>query len=199
MASLFAGSRPYFETEIFNLSGGILSWNDYTLPDFPRMRIFPLQGDPADIFLQAMDLERGAELFYTKVLVRHREQGFARFIDLLARAEEGHARLIYTFYRQEVSGAPPFEELYGSLPGEVIEGGKSLEAMTRILDASGDESCLDIVEMAITIEYAAYDLYRNMADYFTEPKMAEAFLAIAQAEKEHMRIAAEALQFCENG
>jgi len=181
------------------LTGGILSWNDYTPPDFPRMRIVSLQGDPAEIFLQAMDLERGAELFYTEVLARHREQGFARFIDLLARAEEGHARMIYTFYRQEVPGALPFKELYESLPGEVVEGGQSLKAMKRMLDAPGDEPCLDIIEMAITIEYAAYDLYRNMADYFTEPKMREAFLAIAQAEKEHMRIAAEALQLCKDG
>ncbi|HEB68860.1 MAG TPA: hypothetical protein ENI88_04485 [Desulfobulbus sp.] len=168
------------------------------MPDFPKMRVFLLQGDPADIFLTAMDLERGAELFYTEVLARHREKGFARFIDLLARAEEGHARKIYGFYRQEVPEAPPFEELYPSLSGEVIEGGRSLEAMKRMLDTPVDEPCLDIVEMAITIEYAAYDLYRNMADYFTDSKMTEAFLAIAQAEKEHMRIAAEALQFCED-
>jgi len=162
------------------------------------MRVFSLQGNPADIFLQAMDLECGAELFYTEVLARHPEEGFARFIDLLARAEEGHARQIYAFYKQEQPEAVPFAELYASLPGEVIEGGQSLEAMKRMLDAPGDEPCLDIVEMAITIEYAAYDLYRNMADYFTEPKMTEAFLAIAQAEKEHMRIAGEALQLCEN-
>jgi len=146
-----------------------------------------------------MDLERGAEHFYSEVLARHREEGFSRFIDLLARAEEGHARLIYTFYRQEVPEAPPFEELYGSLPGEVMEGGQSVETIRKMLDDFGDEPCVDIVEMAISIEYAAYDLYRNMADRFTESRMKDAFLSIAQAEKEHMRLAGEALQLCEDG
>ena len=68
--------------------------------------------------------------------------------------------------------------------------------MKKMLDTLSDEPCLDIVEMAISIEYAAYDLYRNMADYFKESKMKKAFLSIAQAEKEHMRIAGEALACC---
>jgi len=160
------------------------------------MRVFSLRGDPADIFYQAMDLERGAYHFYTEVLARHREEDFARFIDLLARAEEGHARLIYEFYKEVQADAAPFDELYSALPGELLEGGQSLADMKKMLDTLSDEPCLDIVEMAISIEYAAYDLYRNMADYLKENIMKKAFLSIAQAEKEHMRIAGEALSCC---
>ncbi len=141
-------------------------------------------------------MERGAYHFYREVLARHKEQEFARFIDLLARAEEGHARLIYHYYRQEDPQALPFEELYDSLSGDLLEGGDSLQTMRQMLDTVTENSCLDIVEMAISIEYAAYDLYRNMADYFAGTSMEESFLAIAQAEKEHMRIAAEALTLC---
>ena len=176
--------------------GGILAWNDQTVPDFPRLRSFPLLGTTAEILYQAMDMERGAYHFYREVLVRHQEAGFARFIDMLARAEEGHARLIYDYYIQEVPDAPPFEQLYGSLPGEVLEGGQSLAAMRRLLDSKAQTTCIDIVELAISVEYAAYDLYRNMADYFQGSKREAAFLDIAQAEKEHMRIAAEALSYC---
>jgi rubrerythrin len=160
------------------------------------MRIFSLEGKPGDILYQAMDMERGAYHFYTEVLARHQEQDFSRFIDLLARAEEGHARLIYQFYRQEQLDAPSFEELYAALPGEVIEGGHSLDSMRQMLDKLTDDPCLDIIEMAISIEYSAYDLYRSMADYFSGSTMEKAFLSIAQAEKEHMRIASEALTFC---
>lgn len=142
-------------------------------------------------------MERGAYHFYREVLARHKEQEFARFIDLLARAEEGHARLIYHYYQQEDPQAPPFDDLYASLPGEVLEGGQSLHAMRQMLGAVTENTCLDIIEMALSIEYAAYDLYRNMADYFAGSSMEESFLAIAQAEKEHMRIAAEALTLCQ--
>ena len=149
-----------------------------------------------------MDLERGAYHFYKAVLERHREADFSRVIDLLARAEEGHAQLIYQFYKQEVlqqgQETPlPFAELYAALPGEVIEGGTSRMVMEQMLDDLSDEPCLDIIEMAISIEYAAFDLYRNMADYFQGTRMEEAFLSIAQAEKDHMRIAGEALACCQ--
>lgn len=196
-AALFAGARPYGENKIYNLVGGILAWNDYTLPDFPQLRLFSLEGKPSDILYRAMDLERGAYHFYMAALERHREEELTHFLDLLARAEEGHARLIYQFYKQEKPDALPFTELYESLPGEVMEGGQGVETMKKMLNNTGDDFCLDLVEMAISIEYAAYDLYRSMADYFrTHAKMEEAFLTIAQAEKEHMRIAAEALALC---
>jgi rubrerythrin len=167
------------------------------VPDFPRLRSFPLLGSTAEILYQAMDMERGAYHFYREVLAHHKEAAFARFIDMLARAEEGHARLIYGYYVQEIPDAPPFEDLYGSLSGEVLEGGQSLAAMRRLLESRKKATCIDIVELAITIEYAAYDLYRNMADYFQGSTREAAFLDIAQAEKEHMRIAAEALACCE--
>ena len=182
---------------LYNLLGGILAWNDQTVPDFPKLRAFPLLGSAAEIFHQAMDMERGAYHFYREVLARHSEAAFARFIDMLARAEEGHARLIYGYYAQEVPDAPPFDELYAALPGEVLEGGQSLAAMRSLLDSRENTTCIDIVELAISIEYAAYDLYRSMADHFQGTGREEAFLDIAQAEKEHMRIAAEALACCE--
>ena len=184
------------DNTLYNLSGGILAWNGHTVKDFPKMRVFSLQGEPAGILYQAMDLERGAFHFYNEILARHSEEEFARPVDLLARAEEGHARLIYDWYRKFRPEAPPFAELYESLPGEVLEGGKGLAEMKKLLDNLGEDPCLDIIEMALDIEFAAYDLYRTMADYFSEPELQRCFLSIAQAEKEHMRIAAEALSCC---
>lgn len=145
-------------------------------------------------------MERGAYHFYMEVIALYKDEYFSRFIDLLARAEEGHARLIYQFYKHEVVQQQeipqPFTELYAALPGEVMEGGQSLAAMKKMLDGLGDEPCIDILEMTISIEYTAYDLYRNMADHFKGSKLEEVFLSIAQAEKEHMRIASEALGVC---
>lgn len=182
---------------LYNLAGGLLAWNGHTVKDFPKLRVFSLHGKPADIYYQAMDLERGAYHFYTEVLARHPEKGFAHSIDLLARAEEGHARLIYDWYKKACPQAPPFAELYNSLPGNVLEGGKGIEEMKKLLDRPGEDPCLDIIEMAIDIEFTAYDLYRAMADFFSETELQQCFLSIAQAEKEHMRIAAEALTSCQ--
>jgi len=144
-----------------------------------------------------MNLERGAWRFYTAVLKRHSEAAFARSLDLLARAEEGHARLLYTFWAAEQTDPAPFEEVYEDMPGDIVEGGQEVDAMVDSLDYLSDDPCIDIIEMSLSIEYAAYDLYRSMGHRFGGTAVEEPFLAIAQAEKEHMRIASEALQYCE--
>jgi rubrerythrin len=168
------------------------------MTDQPRMKVFTLAdgGSLADFLYTGMDLERGAWRFYSAVLDRHAEAAFARPIDLLARAEEGHARLLYRYWAAEQEDAPPFEEVYGALAGEIIEGGRDVASMVARLAELSDDPCLDIVEMSLDIEFSAYDLYRAMAHRYRGTEIEEPFLAIAQAEKEHMRIASEALQFC---
>jgi rubrerythrin len=51
--------------------------------------------------------------------------------------------------------------------------------------------------MALSIEYAAFDLYHTMADGITDPDAQEAFITIAQAEKAHMRALAKAIAHCD--
>ena len=93
---------------------------------------------------------------------------------------------------------PRFEEVYEALPGDIVEGGRDVDALVAGLAGLSKEPCLDIIEMAIDIEFSAYDLYRSMAHRFVDTPLEQSFLAIAHAEKEHMRIASEALQFCED-
>ena len=197
---MFLTENPHCASGVYNLSGGILGWNHITVSDLPKFMIFDAgreEASLADLLMDGMNLERGASRFYTSVLAKHPEAAFARPIELLARAEEGHARLLYSFWIKEQTDPPAFEEIYENLSGDIVEGGQTVdELVARLGEFSGD-ACLDIVEMALSVEFAAYDLYRAMAHRYCNTKMEEPFLAIAQAEKEHMRIASEALRFCE--
>ena len=60
-----------------------------------------------------------------------------------------------------------------------------------------DKQCLYVLEVALHIEYAAFDLYRTMAEHTKDQAARDAFLTIAQAEKNHMRMLARALDQCE--
>ena len=164
----------------------------------PALAVFDLSGDPADVLYRAMDLERGAQRWYEAVLARHPEAPFAPAVRLLARAEEEHARLVYRYWRRETGQAASFAEVYASLAGAIIEGGMDVAAMLSRLEETAEDSCIEIVEMSLAIELAAYDLYRGMAHRFQGQGMEEPFLVIAQAEKEHMRLASESLQLCEH-
>jgi rubrerythrin len=166
----------------------------------PKLKVFDTTsatGSLSDFLYTGMNLERGAWHFYTAVLKQHPEASFARSIDLLARAEEGHARLLYRYWAAEQADPEPFEEVYGAMAGDIVEGGQDVVSMVETLAHLSDDPCLDIIEMSLGIEFSAYDLYRAMARRFSGTAVEESFLAIAQAEKEHMRIASEALQFCE--
>ncbi|WP_457574043.1 hypothetical protein [Desulfolithobacter sp.] len=174
----------------------MLSWNGEVLPDFPAMRVFDLETDPRNLLYTAMDLERGAYRFYTMVLDKYPDQSFSGAIDLLARAEEGHARLVYNYWARDQDSVPTFAALYEALPGDILESGQDVEEMVARFDRLKGPVCINVVEMALSIEMAAYDLYRNMAHRFSGTAMEAPFLAIAQAEKEHMRIAADALMGC---
>lgn len=170
------------------------------MPDLPKLKVFDTGSASfslADFLYIGMNLERGAWRFYSAVLKLHFDATFAGPIDLLARAEEGHARLLYKFWAAEQVDPPPFNEVYEAMSGDIVEGGQDVDSLVKRLAHLSDYPCIDIIEMSLSIEFAAYDLYRSMAHRFSSTPVEEPFLAIAQAEKEHMRIASEALQFCE--
>jgi rhodanese-related sulfurtransferase/rubrerythrin len=195
-AAIFIGSRPHVAGTVFNMTGGILTWEGHLLPAVPNLRVFDLSGSDQEILLRAMDLERGAERFYTALSRRYGTVIWAESLAVLAGAEEGHARMIYRFWAEGQAAPPSFETVYAGLDGDIVEGGFSSAALVAMLEEQPMEPCRATLEMALAIEYSAYDLSRNMAHRYRGQPMETAFNAIAEAEKEHMRLAAQALAFC---
>ncbi len=195
-AALFTGSRPYVAGTVFNMVGGILAWDGQVLPESPNLKVFSLAGTDQEVLLRAMDLERGAERFYTAIRQRYSSIPWAGELAVLAGAEEAHARMIYRFWAAGQTDPPAFETVYAGLAGDLVEGGYSCAALVAMLEMQPLEPCRATLETALTIEYAAYDLSRNMAHRFQGQPLEEVFNTIAEAEKEHMRLAAQALALC---
>lgn len=195
-AALFIASRPYVAGTVFNMSGGILDWNGHLLPATPNLRVFDLNGDEAEVLHRAMDLERGADRFYTALRGRHQAEPWAASLEALAGAEQGHARLIYSHWVTRIANPPSFEQLYQTLAGDIVEGGYSCEGLLAMLAEQTEPTCRVVLEMALDVEYSAYDLSRNLAHRFHDTPLASIFNTIAEAEKEHMRLVAQALTLC---
>lgn len=194
-ASVFIGTHPDYSGKIYNMLGGILAWGNHTIPDMPNLKVFGISGSKDELLFQAMNLEKGAHKFYQMVLDEFPNAPFTSVMQILAKAEEEHAKMIYAFWVDTQENPPSFEVVYADLPGDILEGGIDFEVLASKL-RMGDTQCKDIIEMAITIEFSAYDLYRNMVHLKKNAPMAEPFLALCQSEKSHMRIAAEALSTC---
>ena len=196
-AALFAGSHPTLSGRKYNMEGGMLAWDGHTLSATPNIRAFKLTGSDQELLLQSMDLERGAERFYAVLGERYPGPPWEKPLATLAGAEEQHAKMIYRFWAAGMEAPPTFEIVYASLKGDIVEGGTSFaDLMTELDRHSATAPCRDIMELALSIEYAAYDLSRNMAHHFHDQAIAAAFTTIAEAEKEHMRLVAQIMAQC---
>lgn len=196
-AAIFVGSQPQVAGTVFNMSGGILAWNGELLPATPQLKVFDLSGGDHEILLRAMELERGAGLFYTTLSQRYDTAPWAEVLSKLAGAEEAHARMIYRFWAEGQADPPTFASVYAGLKGDIVEGGIAIAALLAMLADEPSAPCRATLEMALGIEYAAYDLSRNMAHRWRGQPLESVFHAIAEAEKEHMRLVSRALPLCQ--
>lgn len=194
-AAALAGMRE-FQGDMFNLSGGIIGWQGVVLPEQPRLHLFPPTDNQAESLLQAMSLERGAAKVYETMLNQYAGEHWAAPLKDMANEETAHARLLYKALQQYQENLPAFEELYDKVPDDLIEGGFSRENIEAELARPSGRPCVVVYELVLAIEYAAYDLYRSLAQRFRDDSVAEIFLNIAQAEKRHLSRAAEALVRC---
>jgi len=194
-ASMFS-EEGITEKTIYNLEGGILSWEGKTLKGFPKIQVFDKTKKPVELLLTAMDLEKGAWRFYTHILKNFAVDPIIPTLERLSKAEIAHARTVYGFWKKTESTPMAFDQLYESLKGEILEGGESLANAMAYLKDIEENACLRILELAIHMEYAAFDLYKTMAEQEKDQTVRDSFLSIAQAEKSHMRMLVRALDRC---
>lgn len=182
--------------KVYSLAGGILGWQGHTLAGFPKIHVFDGKRRLVDLLYTAMDLEKGAWRFYRYLLDHLSDLPIADTIESLSKAETAHARLVYRFWKPSAASPEPFDTLFEQLPGEILEGGEPLADVLQRVEQAGNHPCLHLVELALTIEYAAYDLYRNMAERSETAEARDALLSIAQAERAHMRSLVRAIEQC---
>ncbi len=192
-AASLTGESEVSEKKVYNLMGGLLAWEGMTVSGFPKVQVFAQDRKPEALLKRAMDLEKGAWRFYRCAKDEYGDDPISQALEQLAIAEKGHASLIYRFLQKIETDLPPFDQYYQNLTGEILEGGMSYEEACRRLKAIHRQGPTGIVDLALSIEYAAFDLYRTMAERTEESEARETFLAVAQAEKGHMRSLARSL------
>ncbi|MEE4359171.1 MAG: rhodanese-like domain-containing protein [Desulfococcaceae bacterium] len=190
-ASDLVSEAEVTEKNVYNLPGGIMTWEGKTLADFPRVQVFDKKRSLPELLMTAMELEKGAFRFYRYITDHHAGADFFPVMAQLSKAEEAHAKSVYQYWKETQNGAPDFESLFADLRGNILEGGEQLETVLEKLKTAESASPLHIIELALDIEYRAYDLYRTIAEQKEEAK--DIFLHIAQAEKGHMKMLIKAI------
>ena len=176
--------------------GGMLEWQGKTLSGYPKVKIFNKEKSLENLLATAMDLEKGAWRFYQYAKEKYSEDPICLTLEQVSIAEKAHATLIYRFWQNLQDNPPPFDRVYQDLSGEILEGGHNFEETCRRLDSVQNHGCTAVIDLAMTIEYSAFELYRTMAERSENSEAQSIFLSIAQAEKAHMRALARAINQC---
>ena len=191
-AELAAENLEATASTIYNLLGGISAWSGVALPDYPRVEVFDPSASIHDLLLKAMDLEKGAFRFYREVATRWP----GAELEGVQEMERAHARSVYKLLQKHNGPEQTFDVLFDSLPGETVEGGRSLQELLDNLQTHDHGGCLALAEIALEIEGQAYDLYRHLADTLNDREAAQGLLVLAEQEKGHMRIVAQKIPEC---
>lgn len=183
--------------QVYNHWGGILAWDEKTVSDFPRVQALGRKNDFDDMLLTAMDLEKGAWNFYKTILEKYTHEPFSDAIEYLSLAEADHAEALYNILTKKRSNLPGFDDMFHSLKGDILEGGVSLaDAINRLEDIEHG-SAINILDLALDIEYSAFDLYRTAADLVDDTEIKRIMVGIANGEKSHIKKLAEAFAYLE--
>ena len=195
-AAVLALEEAVCNANIYNISGGMLAWDGRSIEGSPRWHLFDSVATTGERLHLAMDLEKGAQRLYEYVAERFSSAPFAETFARLAKAEVAHARTVYNYWQAETGAGVSFDNLYEDLKGEILEGGEALESVLTSVSRLEENACLPLVEMALGVEYAAYDLYRTLADNGQDEGVRDAFLKLAQAEKAHMEALTKTIDRC---
>lgn len=183
---------------IINVEGGFSAWDGKPLQDLPRVKAFDgLTGLP-QILTAAMNLEKGAWRLYAALLERHPSSPFAETATALVKLEREHARVVHRLLSRHSRGGAPtdFDRVFAELSGDILESGEALEPALARAESVALQPCVAFAELALDIEYHAYELYRTLSDQNRDPEEKATFLTLAEQEKGHIRLISSRLENC---
>ncbi len=195
-AATIVADSEISQKKIYNLSGGFMAWEGKAMKGLPKVQVFDAAKTPQELLHTAMGLEKGAFRFYTYLTSRFAEESFSKTFESLINVEIAHAKTIYHYLEPDAKKALTFEQMFETLSGDILEGGENLEDIIQQVNSLEGNLCLNLMELALDIEYSAYDLYKNLAEQMENEQTRNALLTIAQAEKTHMKTIAKAVAQC---
>jgi rubrerythrin len=181
-------TRAGFE-DVHSMEGGIRAWKGLVATGAPEagMAYFPPGAKAEELIALAWILEGGTRRFYAALPGKETLQEAADLFFHLAADEEKHQTTLFDLYRG-LSGKSDDHGFPGSLisvdPEEpFMEGGMRVK---EALAWANGKPLREIVELALSLEVNASDLYIKMERRTEDPRTREAFRILSNQEKKHL-------------
>ncbi|MBI4633820.1 MAG: hypothetical protein HY742_08005 [Deltaproteobacteria bacterium] len=176
--------------EVYSMEGGINAWNGRVAEGAPQsgMAYFAPAATPEELAALAWRLEGGSRKFYSALADTVTDPEAKDLYRQLAKAEEHHQTALLKLY-EEFSGKASAPGFPGALlpPGD--EDGDTMEGGMRVSEAlewAKGKKTTDILELSLSLETNAYDLYIKMERRMQDEHSAQVFHVLSAEEKQHL-------------
>jgi len=175
--------------EAYSMQGGINAWKGLVAEGVPEsgMAYFSPATKPEELIALAWLLEDGSRKFYSELAAGMKDQEAKNLFKDLFAAEERHQASLLKLYK-ELSGLTSTSGFPGSVislekEGDVMEGGLRL---SEVLPWAKGKSVIEILELSLSSETNAYDLYVTMEHQVKDQRSAQVFQVLSGEEKQHL-------------
>jgi len=186
-ANLLAGKGF---AEVLSLDGGIMAWNGARAlgPRALGFSVFPASLTPALLLERAWAMELALEHFYAGLARKAKEPDLAALYARLAGFEVAHRRVLAESWSRLDGGDVAAFEARGRAAVEpgLLEGGVSGGEYLGLGGAPRDAG--EALELAMSIEAQALDLYSRRAAVEQDADLRRALLALAAEENAHLKV-----------
>jgi rubrerythrin len=180
-----------------NMRGGIRAWEGAQAEGLPEagMALFPDAASPEELVALSWLMEEGTGTFYRAMGEKAGDDETKRLLRQLTAAEEHHKALLLGLYRDITGGEPgpgfPGSVLRTEPEEERMEGGVSV---SEAVAWARDKDMGTVIELLMSLETNAYDLYIKMERRMDDEKSKEVFRTLYDEEHTHLKRLSRALE-----
>jgi rubrerythrin len=173
---------------ILNLSGGIKAWNGRkaVMGEEKGLELFTGNESLEETLTIAYGLELGLEEFYISMMETAKNNLVENLFEKLSKIEVKHRDRIFNEYVRVTNSDISREEFASQQVAYLSEGGMSTQEYIELFKPDR-ESPEGVIELAMSIEAQALDLYFRASERI-EPDESKKFLAqMADEEQTHLK------------
>jgi rubrerythrin len=172
---------------VINMSGGIRAWNDPVAFGSEELGLDLLTGNESieETLIIAYSLEAGLQDFYLTMIDKTAADAAKSLFRKLSDIEVIHQNRILEEYIRITGEKIDRDTFESGRLEKVVEGGLTTDEYIRLFKP--DLNILsDIVDLAMSIEAQALDLYARAANRSTDERGRDAMKQIAEEERAHL-------------
>ena len=174
---------------VLNLSGGIKAWESNVVvgDETLGLALFTDIQSTEQVLGLGYSLEDGLRDFYLSMTERVPGEAVKDMFKRLADIEIGHKRRLFEIYSKVAENPVDRETFESDIVAPAAEGGLTTEQYLELFkpDLNSAEGA---IQMAMSIEAQAMDLYFRAADRREASPAREFLLQIASEEKTHLKV-----------